>query len=130
VEFANEKASDPRVCRSFHVDDFAGDVRVDDPPKPLSIDPYPNNVYAIGLASHHFHHFEPPFTDCVNKGVQVGGMFAGDLCRTDAELVSAPVEPMFKAPGMYNAGNEDDGRQYRSQKKDKKRRGRKNRFFQ
>lgn len=130
VEFANEKLSDPRLIKSFHVDDFAGEVRVDDPPKPLSIDPYPNNVYAVGLASHHFHHFEPPFADCVNKGIQVGGMFAGDMCRTDAELVSAPVDPLVRLPGGYTPEAEDESRNYRSYKKEKKRRGRKNRFFQ
>ena len=48
------------------------------------------------MSPRHFKKFEPPFSDCVNKGIQVGGHFAGDLCRIDAGILSKPEEPMAK----------------------------------
>jgi hypothetical protein len=59
----------------------------------------------------------------------VGGEFAGDMCRIDAGIISKAQEPMARV------FEEDDfehtkGQTASKNKRDKKRRGRKNRFFQ
>jgi hypothetical protein len=130
VEFDNEKVNDPRLCRSLIYEDadLPDNFKVDDPPKPLKFDPYPDNVRAEGMSPRHFKKFEPGFADCVNKGIQVGGEFAGDMCRTDAGIISKAEEPMAR---VFEEDDFEHTKQTASKyKKDKKRRGRKNRFFQ
>jgi hypothetical protein len=71
VEFGNEREQqDPRACRSlvYEDHDLPDNFKIDDPPRPLKYDPYPDNVRAVGLSPSHFKMFVPPYDNCTNKG--------------------------------------------------------------
>lgn len=70
VEFGNEKeAKDPRACRSLVYEDrdLPDNFKIDDPPRPLKYDPYPDNVRAVGLSPSHFKMFVHPYDNCAHK---------------------------------------------------------------
>ena len=105
-EFGNDLVKDQRIIKSFHdpTDEYKG--KIDDPPRPFYIDPYPNNVIGIPTDAINLRRFEAPFTDCTNKGIQVGGQFAGDMLRMDADIVARPSEPMV--PIVKKRGKQDE----------------------
>jgi len=131
VEFGNElEKAEPRACRSlvYEDQDLPDNFKIDDPPRPLKYDPYPDNVRAVGLDPSHFKMFVPPYANCTNKGCQAGGEFAGDLTRTDAAMLSSNVEPLvrvFDDEDFEHSKNTG----YSSKRGEKKKRGRRNRFL-
>lgn len=131
VEFDNEKAKDPRVVRSLIYEDadLPDNFKIDDPPRPLKYDPYPDNVRAVGLSPSNFKMFVPPYENCTNKACQAGGEFAGDLTRTDAAMLSAMPDPLVRVfdDEDFEASKLNSGR---SRRGEKKKRGRRNKFFQ